>query len=233
MTKIAILQSNYIPWKGYFHLIDSVDIFVFLDEVQYTRRDWRNRNKIVTAKGTQWLTIPVNTKGKYHQKVCETLISDDQWRFSHLKQLAQHYGKAAHFNEVYPIIESWYKEIPSDNLSVVNKFLCKQVCNFLKIKTKILCSSDFELSTDPSQRLAMICEQSGSNLYVSGPAAKTYLNIEEFRKHNIAVEWFDYGISREYVQLNSRFEPNVSILDLLLNCGLNSSDFFRGRIELR
>lgn len=95
--KIAIDQSNYIPWKGYFDMINMVDEFVLYDDVQYTRRDWRNRNKIVTPNGLMWLTIPVNVKGKYLQKINETTVVDNSWIVKHERSLQEYYARAPYF----------------------------------------------------------------------------------------------------------------------------------------
>ena len=97
MKKIAISQSNYIPWKGYFDLINSVDEFILYDDMQYTKRDWRNRNKIKTPQGLQWLTIPVHTKAKYYQKISEVMISDKDWATEHWQKIKQNYFKAKFF----------------------------------------------------------------------------------------------------------------------------------------
>ena len=228
MTKIAISQSNYIPWSGYFDLIDNVDTFVFLDEVQYTRRDWRNRNKIVTRQGLKWLTIPTKTKGQYYQKISQTEVSDKEWKSKHLVELRQNYIKSACFKDVYPMIDSWYSSVHTCNLSAINQSLCQNMCNYLDIQTKITCSSNFELFSNPSKRLASICEQAGATIYVSGPSAKDYLNIDEFTDRGISVEWFDYGCRREYQQISSNFHPNVSVLDLILNCGTGAINLYQG-----
>src|ERR1700754_2429408 len=98
--RVAIVQSNYIPWKGYFDLIAAVDEFILYDDMQYTRRDWRNRNQIKTPLGVQWMTVPVQVKGKYYQKIKDTEIDGIDWAEAHWRLLAQNYRRAAHFNEI-------------------------------------------------------------------------------------------------------------------------------------
>lgn len=139
MAKIvAILQSNYIPWKGYFDLINSVDEFVLYDEVQYTRRDWRNRNKIKTPDGVQWLTIPVEVKGKYFQKINETLIGDKDWAQNHWTRIRCAYGKAPFFKQYQDIFEELYSQWHADLLSRVNESFIRQLCKLFGIETKRL-----------------------------------------------------------------------------------------------
>ncbi|MBJ7432720.1 MAG: WbqC family protein, partial [Gemmataceae bacterium] len=134
---VAILQSNYIPWKGYFDLIRSVDEFILYDEVQYTRRDWRNRNKIKTADGTQWLTVPVEVKGKYFQKINETLISESGWEKNHWTRICSAYSKAPYFKEYYPKLVHLLS-FPATNLAQ----LCWEQLNFwlaeFEIKVNII-----------------------------------------------------------------------------------------------
>lgn len=170
---VAILQSNYIPWKGYFDLIRSVDEFILYDEVQYTRRDWRNRNKIKTADGTQWLTVPVEVKGKYFQKINETLISESGWEKNHWTRICSAYSKAPYFKEYKSCFEKLYAECSSNILSKINELFILEICKVLGIKTKVTKSISYPTETiDPSERLLKICLQARANTYISGPAAK-------------------------------------------------------------
>src|SRR3984957_9073742 len=125
MKKIAILQSNYIPWKGYFDLIRSVDEFILYDDVQFTKNDWRNRNQVKSSQGPQWLTIPVLTKGKLAQKIKDTRISDRTWAINHWKAIQNYYSKSAHLKDYQTLFESTYAQCASiELLSEVNfKFI--------------------------------------------------------------------------------------------------------------
>ena len=127
MKTVAILQSNYLPWKGYFDLIRSVDEFVFFDDVQYTRRDWRNRNLIKTPNGPQWLTVPVEVSGRFTQKISETIVSGTSWRNDHLKTLLLNYKKSSYFPEVYNLIEPIYLNTEICNLSLLNQAFIKSI----------------------------------------------------------------------------------------------------------
>lgn len=219
MKKVAVLQSNYIPWKGYFDLIAFVDEFVVYDDVQYTRRDWRNRNKIKTPNGLQWLTIPVDVKGKYFQRIRDTHIKGDEWAEVHLKSLSQNYKQAKYFDEVYSVIEPLYRFPAHNSLSALNKKFIEAICGYLGIATKISNSWDYELAEGKNERILGICEQADATVYVSGPAAKDYLDESQFLAKGIEVSWFEYDGYSEYPQLWGGFEHGVTILDLLFNCG--------------
>ena len=223
MKKVAIIQSNYIPWKGYFDLIANVDDFVLYDDVQYTRRDWRNRNKIKTKEGLKWLTIPVEVKGKYHQKINETLVANDDWKLNHWLQLEENYSQAPYFNTVSNWLKEEYLNLKLKDLSSINRHFITLICDNLGIKTKILNSHDFNLKKDKNERLVHICEQLQAHCYVTGPSARNYLDEECFHKRGILVEWADYSNYPRYSQLHQEFEHSVSILDLLFNVGIESS----------
>ena len=170
--KIAIVQSNYIPWKGYFDMIAAVDEFILYDDMQYTRRDWRNRNQIKTPQGLQWLTVPVKVKGKYHQTIRETEIEGVDWAKSHWKSLCQNYRRAKHFNAVAQELEPLYLQTEYTHLSQLNRTLIEWVCSKLGIMTKI--SNSWDYTTDRWQDRATgrsMCQAGGSE-YISGPAAR-------------------------------------------------------------
>ncbi|WP_211444857.1 WbqC family protein [Collimonas humicola] len=219
MKKIAIVQSNYIPWKGYFDMIAAVDEFILYDDMQYTRRDWRNRNQIKTPQGRQWLTVPVKVKGKYHQSIRETEIDDAEWAEGHWKTLTQNYRHAPHFEEIATLLEPLYIRRTHTRLSALNRELIEIICQYLGIATKISNSWDYSLIEGKSERLADLCEQAGGAEYVSGPAAKDYIEEHFFTERNIKLTWFNYEGYPEHPQLWGEFTHGVSIVDLLFNCG--------------
>jgi WbqC-like protein family len=225
--RVAIIQSNYIPWKGYFDFIASVDEFILFDGVQFTKRDWRNRNKIKTKDGSRWLTIPVLSKGKYLQLIQETEIGEGDWRGEHLNAIRHSYVRARCFEEVWPWLEGAYNKCDSHMLSDVNATLIAAVCEFLNIPTKISRSSDFELVEGKNERLIGLCSQAGATTYLSGPAARDYMDVEAFQKEGIAVEFMDYEGYPEYEQLHPPFEHGVSIVDLLMNAGRDAVGFMK------
>jgi hypothetical protein len=227
MTKVAIVQSNYIPWKGYFDLIAAVDEFIVYDDMQYTRRDWRNRNLIKTPQGVQWLTVPVKVKGKYTQKIRETEIDGREWAEAHWKAFVQNYRRASYFDEVATWLEPYYRGREYFHLSALNRALIEAVCGFLGITTRITNSWDYSLTGEKSQRLAELCVQAGCTEYISGPGARGYLDPTPFDERGINVTWFDYDGYLEYRQQWGGFVHTVSIVDLLFNEGPNSRDYLR------
>lgn len=227
MKKVAIVQSNYIPWKGYFDMIAAVDEFILYDDVQYTRRDWRNRNQIKTPQGLRWLSVPVKIKGRYTQSICDTEIDGSHWAMEHWKTVAQNYHKAPYFKKLSHWVEGLYLEDEPKSLSLLNYRFIKAICYYLEIETKISWSWDYPLSTGKTERLVSLCLASGATEYISGPSAKNYINQSLFSEHDIKLIWFDYIGYPKYPQLWGDFVHGVSILDLLLNCGKDSVRFMR------
>ncbi len=225
--KAAIVQSNYIPWKGYFDLIAAVDEFILYDDVQYTRRDWRNRNQIKTPQGLQWLTVPVKVKGKYHQTIRQTEIDDVDWAETHWKSLCQNYRRAKHFEVIAQELEPLYLQTVHSHLSRLNRTLIEWVCSKLGIKTKISNSWDYRLIDGKTERLADLCAQVGANEYISGPAARGYIDETIFGERGIKLTWFDYTGYPGYPQLWGDFIHTVSIVDLLFNCGCEAPQYMR------
>tara|TARA_Y100001970_G_scaffold291234_1_gene427621 strand:+ start:740 stop:1435 length:696 start_codon:yes stop_codon:yes gene_type:complete len=229
MKKIAISQSNYIPWKGYFDLINSVDEFVLFDDMQYTKRDWRNRNTIKNSNGIQWLTIPVQNTGyrKNKQKINETIIVDSSWRKKHWNAILHNYSKAKYFSLYESIFKRLYLNSDEIYLSKINYNFITTINEILNIKTNIYWSNKFKLLNGKTEKLIGICKQLNSNIYVTGPAAKNYINRELFINNGIELKWMDYNNYNNYNQLYPPFIHSVSILDLLFSEGPNSKLFMK------
>jgi len=217
MKKVAIVQSNYIPWKGYFDLIAAADVFVIYDEVQYTKNDWRNRNLIKTPNGLQWITIPVRIMS-LHQLIYESKISSSNWQKKHISTITHNYARAKYFKHFKEQIFSFY-ENQSNIISDVNVSLIKSIFKMLGITTTILDSRDLDLRGDKNQKLVDACKKLSASTYISGPAAKSYLDTDLFFNENIAIKWMDYSEYPKYKQLYEPFEHGVTILDLLFNTG--------------
>ncbi|QDL54438.1 WbqC family protein [Rhodoferax aquaticus] len=230
--KVAILQSNYIPWKGYFDLIASVDELIIYDDVQYTRRDWRNRNQIMTAQGVQWLSIPVQVKGRYEQKIKEVVVDGREWYKAHWKTILQNYKRAPFFEEIASWLEPVYSEGRFERLTDLNRHLIELICRQLAIKTRISNSCDYVLINGKTERLVDLCRQSGANEYISGPSAKSYIDKSLFEHYGIALKWFNYDGYPEYKQQFSGFSHHVSVIDLLFNTGPCASRFMKHHSKL-
>lgn len=220
MKRVVITQSNYLPWKGWFDVVRSCDELVLLDEVQYTRRDWRNRNKVKTAGGTKWISVPVQTKGRYTQRIDETLVSEPGWAEQHWALIDQNYRRAGAFATHGPQVQALLERAaPLERLSDVNRTLLEGCMAMLGIDTPIRWSTEYEGADDPTERLLSISEQAGATTYVSGPAAKAYMDVDLFAARGIDIEWFEYGPYPEYEQPHPPFEHGVSVVDLLLCTG--------------
>lgn len=225
--KVAIIQSNYIPWKGYFDVINQVDEFILFDDMQYTRRDWRNRNKIKTPHGLLWLTIPVHVKGKYYQKIKDVLVSEPNWSSNHWKTIMQQYAKAPYFEQYAAFFEELYCQATDTSLSNINYHFLRAICQLLGIATKLSWSMDYEIVEGKTERLVSLCQQAGATMYLSGPAARDYIDPVLFEQANIGLEFVDYSGYPEYPQLFPPFEHGVSILDVLFNTGPEATNYMR------
>lgn len=230
MKKVAIVQSNYIPWKGYFDLIASVDEFIIYDDVQFTKRDWRNRNKIKTPNGTAWLTVPVKSKSRYEQSINETEIDGNEWARKHWRAIEASYRKAEHFDTVADLLKPVY-DVPPTMLSQLNRVLMEIVCGYMGIRTPLTDSHIYEGIGSKTDRLLSLCRAAKADIYVSGPAAKRYLETDAFRQAGIDVRWFDYAGYPEYRQLWGDFVHEVSVVDLLFNCGKGAGMYLERNVE--
>ena len=227
MKKVAILQSNYIPWKGYFDLIGLVDEFVILDSVQYTKRDWRNRNRIKTANSLLWLTVPVLSKGKYKQLIQDVELLGHEWQYKHWKSIEVSYRKSKYFDEVSNFLKPLYLDNEFKLLTDLNTKFIIEISDYLNLKTKIKNSSNFFASKDKNQRLIDILKKLNADIYFSGPSAKSYINEEEFKQNDIQIYWMNYSNYPIYDQLWGEFVHEVSIIDLLFNCGKSSIKYMK------
>lgn len=223
MKTVAINQSNYVPWIGYFNLIKSADIFVIYDSVQYTKNDWRNRNQIKAPNGVIWLTVP--TGSKISRSIDSVLLPEGNWRRKHLATLEQFYKKSRYFDEIFNLVDFALNSEKLETLSQLNITLITLICQYLNIKTKIISDQALSFFGDKNTRLLQICTYLDADIYRSAPAAKTYLDIALFAMHGIDVVWHKYPEYPAYPQLWGPFCYKMSILDLLFNCGPSSANF--------
>jgi hypothetical protein len=215
--RVAVLQSCYIPWKGYFDLIHDVDLFVFYDDVQYTKHDWRNRNRIKTAAGVRWLTIPVGQR--QDRLLCDVELPASNWCEEHWGRLRGSYSAAPHFERYRSLCESIYTR-RWQTLSELNQttigWIARQA---LGIGTELIDSRRFRLSGRKLDRLLDLLRQVEATEYVTGPAARDYIEPERFAAAGITLRWKDYSKYPEYAQLFPPFAHDVTILDLLFHLG--------------
>jgi len=228
MKRIAIQQSDYIPWKGYFDIIRSVDEFIIYDNVQYTRRDWRNRNKIKTPDGTLWLTIPVKVKGKYHQMIKETETADSLWAEKHWKAICLNYAGTPYFDD-YKILfrEAYEKAGKIRMLSEINFLFIELINSIIGIKTRISRAEDYSSAGVKSERILSICRDAGADKYLTGPSGLKYLDNEKFAREGIKICIADYTGYPEYNQPWPPFTHFVSIIDLIFSEGKNCLKYMK------
>lgn len=225
--KLAVLQSNYIPWKGYFDIIHDVDVFLFYDEVQYTKNDWRNRNRILTDKGPMWLTVPVH--GSIEKRIDEIEIVQNRWQRQHYQAIRTNYSKTTYFSAVKSFLEDVYLGHQWQNLSELNQYLIKTISTeFLDIKTEFGSSDSYHSEGSGHMKLFSLVKNTGAKIYESGPAAKSYLKAEDYAEAGIELIWKDYTGYPEYPQMFTPFEHKVSILDLLCNTGHDAKYYIWG-----
>jgi hypothetical protein len=234
---VAILQSSYVPWKGYFDIMRAVDEFILYDDVQYTRRDWRNRNRLKSPQGVRWLTIPVQVKGRYHQRIDETLVADLEWAARHWATLVGWYGRAPCFARYRPVLEELYLDSDERRLSHINRRFLETLRDLLGITTPLRWSSEYAVAPEGpsapaverrSERLLAICRAAGATRYISGPAAEVYLDAPSFHAAGVEVGWVSYEGYPEYPQPYPPFEHHVSVLDLLLSVGDEAPAYMLG-----
>jgi hypothetical protein len=232
MNKVAVIQSNYIPWKGYFDIIHDVDQFIFYDDVQYTKNDWRNRNKIKTIHGAQWITIPIGAHND--QLIYEVEINDLHWSKKHWETIKQSYSKTPYFCIYKDFFDFVFVRAAWKNLSEFNQFLIKHISKeYLGIQTQFLDSREFHPQGGRIDRLVDLLKKAGADYYVSGPTARAYINEEIFWEAGIELHFKDYSGYPEYPQLFPPFEHAVSILDVLFNCGPDAPYYIWGWREVK
>lgn len=222
--KVGMIQSNYIPWKGYFDFIDDVDLFIFYDDVQYTHRDWRNRNVIKTRDGLIWLTVPV--KHDNSTLIQSAVIDNSQrWSDKHIKAISLAYGKTKYYGTycdgLFEIIRKKH-----DTISELNIELIIWVMNKLNIKTLTRMSREFEIDGNKYERPLKILKQIGATSYLSGPAAKPYTDSAQYAEAGIELLYKSYS----YLEYDQQFPPfvhGVTILDLIFNCGCEERKYFK------
>jgi hypothetical protein len=223
----VILQPSYIPWRGYFHQIEKADLFVFYDDVQYDKHGWRNRNKIKTAQGSQWLTIPVHARGASVENtaICAVQVDEGQpWSRKHWASIRQAYGKAPFFSRYGPLLESILEDHPA-SLADFTISSTVQLASELGIgNRRFLRSSALGGEGRKTDRLLDILTKLGAGHYVTGPSARDYLEEEKLIAAGISVEYMTYDYP-EYPQLHPPFDPQVSIIDLLMACGPEAPRF--------
>jgi hypothetical protein len=216
--RVAVLQSNYIPWKGYFDIIRQVDCFVFLDDVQFTIRDWRNRNRIKTPAGPQWLTIPCGADR--NRLICDVRVDAADWQTDHWRQLERNYRTAPYWSKYEGRLREWYLGRRWQYLSELNQHVIREIAtDVLSLPTTFDDSRRFDVTSTKTERLVDLVSRLGATDYLSGPAARAYIRPELFAEAGIGLRYMDYKGYPEYQQLHGPFAHDVSVIDLLCHTG--------------
>jgi len=227
--KIGISQSNYIPWLGYFEYIARCDLFVFLESVQYTKNDWRNRNQIMIQGKKHWLTVPVKTNNSLSIKLDEVQVAQSNWNRKHLSTIRHAYSKNSIFNQIKEQIKNYYEQLDNlSNLSEINIYLIREICKLLEINTEFaIYNTDDDF--DKEQRIYSIIESYEAKIYVSSFKGFSYLNREKLKLQGVKQEILDYDLTKKMYSENSK-KHSLSIIDTLSTCKVaNVKNYFHKR----
>jgi hypothetical protein len=225
---VVVLQPGYLPWLGFFDQLRRADVFVCYDDVQYDTHGWRNRNRIKTRNGPAWLTVPVRHSGLHKPRINDVEIdSRAPWARKHVASIRQAYAAAPFVERYLPEIEDllqrkWVRLVDLDIA------LAEAMARWLGLRRRVERSSKLGIGGGQSERLLDICRHFGASTYLSGAAAREYLDVPLFERHGIAVEWQDYT-HPVYPQLHGAFVPYLSAIDLILNCGDAAGSYLDSR----
>ena len=218
-VRICIIQSCYIPWKGFFDLLSRCDEYVVFDSAQYAKRHWHNRNRIKTANGVEWLTIPVIVKGRFDQAIDQVEV-EKPWADKHWRAIELAYRRAVFFEQFAPAVKGWYEQAERQaRLTDVNAIFLHGITKLLGINTRIVRDTVYPAQGIKTERLLGIARSAGADSYLTGPSARAYFDEGMFRSAGIKTEWMSYDGYPEYQQLHGSFEHSVTALDLLFNAG--------------
>lgn len=222
MTTVTISQSNYLPWRGYFSQIQNSDFFVFLDNVQFTRRDWRTRNRIRTPQGTEWLNVPVLKTESQFELIENVTILNDSFLEKHLETIRRNYSRSKYFHPNWMELQNILSDSYNEKLSTFNQRVIENFSDRFRLDCRFMNARQFENSEDATERLLNICLALKATKYQTGPKAKSYLDLSRFNSNGIEVIWSNYDL-KKYDQLwDLDFDPNVSVVDLILNVGFEN-----------
>jgi len=227
--KIAINQPTYLPWMGYFDLIDQVDLFVILDNVQFVKQSWQHRNRIKTDQGLQWLTVPVVFRGRLGQLIKDVEIRDPEFARDHIRAIELAYARAPFFSKYFPSLNQRLEELQRGLLLNLNLGLIHWALEILKIKTPLVQASTLRVHGKRTELLANICQEVGANEYISPLGSAGYLLAEQdvLRRRGVDI-WFQNYEHPQYRQVFAPFEPFASVIDLIFNRGDEAAAVIRG-----
>ena len=222
--RVAISQPTYLPWMGYFGLMDAVDLFVFYDDTQFVKQSWQQRNRIKTSKGELWLTVPVVRQ--FGQEIKDVKIDNStNWSKKHIRSIMYNYEKSPYYEEFYPIMEDLYNQ-KWQTLLELNLSIIKTLMDFTGINTETMLSSELNTTGTKTDRLVEMLDKIGATEYVSGPAARSYLDKEKLEENGFSLYWYEFE-HPVYPQLYGEFIPYLSAIDLIFNTGEGAAEIIR------
>jgi len=222
--RVVVLQPTYLPWMGYFGMIDVADTFVFYDDVQFSVQSWQQRNKIKTSQGWMWLTVPIMRH--FGSRIKDTRINNStSWSKKHWESISQNYSKAP-FLEKYAAVFKEVYENEQEYLVHLNITLIKRITEILGLKTKFIVASDLNVDGVKTERLLNMLKKVGASDYISGPGAKVYVEVNSLKENNIKLYWYEYQ-HPVYPQKGGDFMPYLSVIDLLFNVGDEALSYIR------
>ena len=225
MKRLAIIQSSYVPWKGFFDLLSRCDVYVIYDSAAFSKGHWHNRNRIKRAHGTPWLTIPVKTADRLGQPIDEVTVLDG-WSEKHWDIIAQSYQSAAYFKSESAELKKLFVALARESLlTKINEGFLRWLTARLGLKTTILRDRSFSFAGDRTERLVQLCRAVKATHYLSGPSAQEYLDVSRMQLAGVTVEWMQYGPYHTYPQPHGDFVHEVSVLDTLLCTGPRVQEF--------
>jgi len=228
LTRITILQSNYLPWRGYFDFMAKSDEFIVYDSAQYTVNDWRNRNQVKTHDGVRWITVPVVTKGRFGQRIADAEVVDHRWVKTHRSTVAACLAKAAYGTQVLDMLGAcWDAAAKTRSLHEINVALLEAIHASFGFACRLSDDTAYGIDTldalSPSAKVAELARRAGGTRYLTGPRGLDYLDVADFATRGIGIDVLDYSTLVPYPQLYGDFVDHVSVIDLLANVGAQSA----------
>lgn len=225
-SRVCVMQSNYLPWKGFFDLIRHSDCFVFLDNVQYTKKSWRNRNRIKSPRGPVWLTVPVTFSLSDRTPIEEVRVAGHGWASSHLRTIEACYAGAPFRDDTMAWLRPMLETAGNmERLSEINHFTIREIAARLGLSSRFVSASDLLPAeilgsfAHNADLMVQLTRAAGGDVCLNGPVAKAYTDEDHCRAHGIGVIWADYSGYAEYPQLHGDFRHDVSVIDLFMMLG--------------
>lgn len=236
MKRVTLLQSNYLPWRGYFDFMAKSDEFIVYDSCQYTVNDWRNRNQLKTHDGVRWITVPVITKGRFRQRITEAEVADHKWIKAHLSTIAAALGKAEHGKPALTLLgECFEVAAKTRSLHEINVRFLEAIHGSLGLECRLTDDSDYDVDTigdlSPSAKVAELVQRAGATRYLTGPRGLDYLEPTDFSTRGIAIDVLDYSTLGPYPQLYGEFVDHLSVIDLLANAGADAASYLTSTVR--